>query len=94
MDQFAVHSWAKLWTAPQTDVWQVKCQFAPSKTTCAIYFYIKFSHRFVAVRLLLLMNAKSNRKFGGGGELLGSAVKILNYLWPDQKCNKLSLLSY
>jgi len=29
-------------------------------------FYIKFSDRFMAyaVRLLLLMNAKSNRKFG------------------------------
>lgn len=34
--------------------------FAPSKTPCAIYFYIKCSDRFMdyAVHLLLLMNSK------------------------------------
>jgi len=43
-----------------------------------------------AVRLLLLMKAKSKRKI----RLLGSAVKIFNHLWPDHKSNKLALLSH
>ena len=66
--------------------------FAPSKTICAIYIYFKFSDRFMAyaVRLLLLMKAKSKRKI----RLLGSAVKIFNHLWPDHKSNKLALLSH
>jgi hypothetical protein len=60
MDQFTVHRLSKSVCTTGRYVAGYVPIFTPSTTIRAIYLYIKFSDRFMAyaVRLLLLMNAK------------------------------------